>query len=30
MGHASVEITMDTYTHATYQDIVREVNQTVS
>lgn len=30
MGHASVEITMDTYTHATYQDIVREVNQTIS
>lgn len=30
MGHASVEITMDTYTHATYQDIVKEVNQAVN
>jgi len=27
MGHASVEITMDTYTHATYQDIVKAVNE---
>lgn len=26
MGHASIEVTMDTYTHATYQDIVKEVN----
>ena len=29
MGHASIEVTMDTYTHATYQDIVKEVNQAV-
>lgn len=27
MGYACFEITMDTYTHATYQDIVKEVNQ---
>lgn len=27
MGHASIEVTMDTYTHATYQDIVNEVNK---